>query len=468
VIMMLLTKVKKTLQKYRMLVAGDRIVAAVSGGPDSVCLLRALMALAPDYGLSLHLAHLDHRFRGPESAAEARFVERLARDLGVPATIDSRDVPAYCAERGLSAQTGAREVRYAFLREVAKSEHAVRIALGHTANDQAETLLMRLVRGAGMSGLSAIPPIRENVIRPLIDATRGEVLHYLKELGQGFVVDPSNEKPLYTRNRIRRDVLPVLAGFNPRIVETLAAESDMLRDEDEAMGSMFGGIMARTVRQENDSVHIARDAFNGLLPALRRRVLRKALTYLDRDDAAVLSSVQTGEAMGFMVEAQTGREMDMPCGLILAREYDDLIIRRRRDRQEYCVIIAVPGRTEVPEAGVVVEALLAEESFPMEQDDENNLWQAQFDYAKIALPLYLRNRREGDRFCPAGMHGRSRKLQDYFTDGKVPKSTRAAVPLLATGQDLLWVVGMRTDERFLPGPGTKQVLVVTIRDTPQA
>jgi tRNA(Ile)-lysidine synthase len=393
-------------------------------------------------------------------------VERLARDLGVPATIDSRDVPAYCAVRGLSAQAGAREVRYAFLQEVAKREHAARIALGHTANDQAETLLMRLIRGAGMSGLSAIPPVRTNVIRPLIAATRDEVLAYLNKLGQDFVTDPSNEKPLYTRNRVRRDVLPVLAGFNPRIVETLAAEADMLRDEDEAMGSMFGEIIARTVRQDNDRVHIIRDEFSGLPPALRRRVLRRALTYLDLDDAAEFSSVQTGEAMAFMEIAQTGREMDLPRGLALAREYDDFIIRRREDGQEFCVTLNVPGRTEAPEAGIVVEALLADKPPLMDRDDENNLWQAQFDYAKIALPLYLRNRREGDRFCPAGMHGRSKKLQDYFTDGKVPKSTRDAVPLLATGLDLLWVVGMRTDERFLPGPGTKQVLVVTVRKNP--
>ncbi|MHB8843631.1 MAG: tRNA lysidine(34) synthetase TilS [Nitrospirota bacterium] len=464
--MMLPAKVKETLHKHRMLSPGDRVVVAVSGGPDSVCLLRALMALAPDRGLSLHIAHLDHRFRGPESAAEARFVERLARDLGVPATIDSRDVPAYCAERGLSAQAGAREVRYAFLREVAQAEHAARIALGHTANDQAETLLMRLIRGAGTAGLSAIPPTREDIIRPLITATRDEVLEYLNALKQDFVTDPSNEKPLYTRNRIRRDVLPLLAGFNPRIVETLAAEADMLRDEDAALETMLDDAMARTVRLENGRVRILREAFNGLLPALRRRVLRQALMCLGRDDGPELSSVQTGEAVAFMEAAQTGRDMDLPRGLVLAREYDDCIIRRRADRSEYSVTLAVPGRTAVPEAGIVVEVTIADEAALIEEDDQNNLWQAQFDYAKIALPLYLRNRREGYRFCPAGMHGRSKKLQDYFTDGKVPKSARDAVPLLTTGQDLLWVVGMRTDDRFLPGPGAQQVLVVTVRKIP--
>jgi len=145
---MLIAKVKETIRKYGMLLPGDRVVVAVSGGPDSVCLLSVLHALAKELELTLHVAHLDHRFRGAESAAEARFVEELAKGLGLTATCESRDVPAYCAERGLSAQAGAREVRYAFLRQCAKAVGARRIALGHTANDQAETLLMRLVRGA--------------------------------------------------------------------------------------------------------------------------------------------------------------------------------------------------------------------------------------------------------------------------------------------------------------------------------
>jgi len=155
IIMTLLTKFKDTISKYHMLSPGDRVVVAVSGGPDSVSLLRALLSFAPEYGLTLHIAHLDHRFRGSESAAEAMFVADLARTLGLRATVEGRDVPAYCAERGLSAQAGGREVRYRFLRQVAESVGANRIALGHTANDQAETLLMRLIRGAGASGLAA-------------------------------------------------------------------------------------------------------------------------------------------------------------------------------------------------------------------------------------------------------------------------------------------------------------------------
>ena len=446
-----------------MLSPGDRVIVAVSGGPDSVCLLRALLALAPEYGLTLHIAHLDHRFRGSESAAEAEFVAGLAKKLGIPATIESRDVPAYCAERGLSAQAGAREVRYRFLRQVADSAGANRIALGHTANDEAETLLMRLIRGAGVSGLSAIPPVREDIIRPLIDITRDEILAYLKELGQDFVTDPSNVKPLYTRNRIRQEVLPILERFNPRVVEALAQAAEVLRDEDAAMEESIAPVMAEMVRQEHGAVHIVRTSFSGLLPALQRRVLRKALALACGDVTAELSSVQTREALGFMANTQTGRSMELPGDLALEREYDSFLIRRFVRGEEFSLLLAVPGLTAFPGAGLEVEALVHDAVTHPGPSDENYLWQAQFDYDKIALPLYLRSRRSGDWFCPAGMNGLRKKLQDYFVDEKVPRAGRANLPLLATNEDLLWVIGMRTDGRFLPGPGTKKLLIVRVR-----
>src|SRR5512147_1215675 len=241
---MLIEKINKTIRKHCMLERGDCIVVAVSGGPDSVCLAGVLRALARDYDLQLHLAHLDHMFRGAESAAEALFVKRLAEKLGIPATIEAVNVPDYCRERGLSSQAGAREVRYAFLNRVAGSIGAGKIALGHTANDQAETVLMRLIRGAGMHALAAIPPVRENIIRPLLDTTRGEILAYLNEENLTFVTDPSNEQPLYTRNRVRLEVLPTLEAINPRAVEALAAGAALLRDESAAMEELLVPVIA--------------------------------------------------------------------------------------------------------------------------------------------------------------------------------------------------------------------------------
>ncbi len=461
---MLLIKIRETIKKYSLLDAGDRVVIAVSGGPDSVCLLSVLQALSAELELSLYIAHLDHMFRGKESADEALFVEGLAKKFNIAATIEKVDVPAFCRERGLSAQAGAREVRYGFLANVAEKVGAARIATGHTATDQAETFLMRLVRGAGVSGLSAIPPKRGNIIRPLIEATREDVLGYLKSAGLEYATDPSNAKPVYTRNRIRSDVLPVLREFNPRVVETLAAEASLLRDEDEAIEAYLNQMMKGMFDQDEGIIAIKRAEFNALPPAFRRRMFRLAAGLLGAD-SPVLSRVQVDEALCFIAGSQTGRAMRLPQGLRVEREYERFNLSKAQEAERFSHALAVPGTTSLPELGIYIERILSEGVPAWEAEDKNYRWQALFDYDKIGPFLTLRNRRPGDRFCPAGMGGRSKKLQDYLVDEKVPRRKRDAVLLLCSGEDILWVVGFRTDERFLPQADAKRVLVVRVKKT---
>ncbi len=458
--MLMLTKIKKTIKKYSLLNAGDNVLVAVSGGPDSVCLLASLHALSSGLGISLRIAHLDHMFRGEESANEARFVARLAEKLGIPSAVEKIDVPAFCRERGVSPQAGAREARYAFLARVARATGASRIATGHTATDQAETFLMRILRGAGVSGLAAIPPKRDDVIRPLIEVTREEVLDYLSSNDLPFVSDPSNAKPLYTRNRIRMDVLPVLKRFNPRIIEALASEAALLRDEDEAMETHSSALASEIISREKDAVVLKETEFNALQPALRRRLLRKTAALAGTDPSG-LSSVQIDEALSFMAGARTGRTMRLPHGLSIEREYGAFVINSAAPAKAFCHAVTAPGLTAVPELGMEVELTLS--GGTKKNGKTNYLWQAAFDYDKIGARFMIRNRRPGDWFCPSGMEGRHKKLQDYLVDEKVPRRRRDRVPLLLAGENVLWVVGLRTDERFLARQGTKNVLVVTVR-----
>jgi tRNA(Ile)-lysidine synthase len=465
---MIVDKIKETIKKHRMLSPGDRVLVAVSGGPDSVCLLRVLQTLAKKLDLTLQVAHLDHMFRGKESADEAQFVADLAKKLGIPATLAQIDVPAFCRERGLSAQEGAREVRYGFLRRVADETGSSRIAVGHTAEDQAETFMMRLLRGAGTSGLSAIPPVRDNIIRPLIDVTRKEVLEYLKKSEINYVTDPSNTKPVYTRNRVRLELMPVLKRFNPRIVETLAAEANLLRDEDVAIERHCAALAESIlVREENDLL-IKRTEFNILPPAFKRRLLKKA-SDLAGVRSSGLSRDQIDEAVSFMAAARTGRTMDLPSGLTIGREYDSFYMRPASGANTFCLQLSIPGLTTIPELGLAIETGVRDRAQGNEKGPEdtpgsdNFVWQALFDYDKMGSLLTLRSRQKGDRFYPAGMGGKSKKIQDYFVDQKVPRRKRDTIPLLCSGQDILWVVGLRTDERFLPGPNTKRVLVVRVR-----
>jgi tRNA(Ile)-lysidine synthase len=458
---MLLVKVKLTIDRFGMLKPGERVLVAVSGGPDSVCLLSVLHALSAELGVSLHIAHLDHLFRGRESADESLFVARLAEKLGIPVTIEQFDVPAFCRERGLSSQAGAREVRYGFLRRVAENVGASRIATGHTAVDQAETVLMRLLRGAGVAGLSAIPPVRENIIRPLIEVTREDVLKYLQSSGLEYVSDPSNTKPVYTRNRIRMEVLPVLKRFNPRIVETLASTAALLRDEEEATEACLSTIAAGVIVQEENGVALNRENFNALPQAYKRRMLRKAVVLASADSTG-MSSIQVSDVITFMAVAQTGRTMRMPDGLIIEREYDKFVIRFEAAAEGFSYPLEISGVTLIPELGMEIEAGIFDD-IPADTNVKNYRWQALFDYDKIGPLLTMRNRRSGDWFCPMGMGGKSKKLQDYFVDEKIPRHERDTVPILLSGNDILWVVGLRKDNRFLPGKGTKRVLMVQVR-----
>ncbi len=462
---MILHKIRQTIEKHRMLSPGDGVVVAVSGGPDSVCLLSVLHALTRDLGLTLHVAHLDHRFRGTESAEDARFVAELAKRLGLPATVDSLDVPAYCRERGLSVQEGARKVRYGFLEQVARDAGADRIATGHTADDQAETFLMRLMRGAGVSGLSAIPPVRDNFIRPLIETTREAVLAHLRAEQLEFRTDSSNAKSVYTRNRIRNEALPLLRTFNPRIVETLAAEAALLRDEDEAVESYLASVAEEASVQKDGGFVVKRNAVETLPPAFRRRLFRR-IAELAGLDPSQLSLARVNEALSFLVTAQTGRTMHLSRGISITREYNHFRFAAEKPAEGFSVALAAPGTCEIPAVGWTIEAVI--DGGSADAAEANYRWQAELDYDKIKPPLTFRSRLPGDRFCPAGMGGRSKKLQDYLVDEKIPRRKRDAVLLLCAGNDILWVVGHRLDERFLAGPETKRVLTIRVKKTAEA
>jgi len=457
---LLLAKLKKTVGKYKLLSPGDKVLVAVSGGPDSVCLLATLHALSGELGISLHIAHLDHMFRGRESADEALFVARFAEKLGLPSTIESIDVALLCRERGLSVQAGAREARYAFLSRAAETIGASRIATGHTATDQAETVLLRLLRGAGSTGLSGIPPMRGQFIRPLIESTREEVLEHLAQSGLAFVTDPSNTKPLYTRNRIRLELMPVLRRFNPRIVETLAAEAALLKDESDALDLVVKSAAQAVAAKQGDGFVVQREAFLALHPAIRRRLLRRLADDL-ADGPTGLTAIQVDEALQFMSLAATGRTMRLPSELTIERTYEQFIIGPSAAAAPLSSQLMVPGSTPVPEFGIIVETILCNEQEA--PPDTNYYWQALFDYDKIGLPLQIRNRRPGDRFHPSGLGGKSKKLQDLFVDAKIPRRRRDAVPLLCSGTEVLWIMGMRIDQRFLAQAGTKKRLLVRVK-----
>src|SRR5262245_50495755 len=274
-----LQRVQQTIQDFRMLDSGHTVLVAVSGGADSMVLLDTLRRLREPLALKLFVAHLNHQLR-PDAAEDALFVEAIARDLGIRCLCETIDVPAYQRQHKLSPEDAARRVRYAFLRATATQLGADRIAVGHTANDQAETVLLHLLRGSGLRGLGGIPPVRESIIRPLIQTPRDTILKHARTHQLPFRDDPSNRLPRYTRNRLRLELLPALQQhYNPRLVQALCTTAQLLADDETALHLLARQhFVAARLPAPWGHLHLRIDDLRSLPVALQRRVLRQALS----------------------------------------------------------------------------------------------------------------------------------------------------------------------------------------------
>ncbi|MBI2873635.1 MAG: tRNA lysidine(34) synthetase TilS [Firmicutes bacterium] len=467
-------KVREIIKKLRLIPPGDSVLAAVSGGADSVCLLHLLSGWRGEMGFQLYAAHLDHGLRGAESAADGDFVEELCGMLRVPFRFSKVSVGEYAMEKGLSTQEAARQLRYAFLGDLARELGASRIAVGHNQDDQAETVLLHLVRGAGPEGLrgmdyeTRLGPGR-SLIRPLLGTSRAEIEAYLAAEGQAFRVDPSNEKPIYLRNRVRLELLPLLEqGYNSKVKEALFKTAEIVRDDLLFLQGRARELYPQVVLEgpgEEVSLRIAR--LQQVPMALQRQLVRLALGRI-RGDLRGIQFVHVEELLGLMETGQVGSGIHLPKGLRAYRTYDRLILRRAPEEEaepvDFSVPLSVPGSTYVPEAGLTIEAAI----LPAEQIPESTLrqvgrWEAILDLDRLPSSLEVRSRRPGDRFSPLGLTG-TKKVKDFFIDLKIPQGERDLVPLVASGDEIIWVVGWRVDDRFKVTQGTKRLLRLQASD----
>lgn len=437
--------VRQTCRRWGMTSPGDRVLVAVSGGPDSVALLGVLSELAPELGLSIAVAHLDHGIRGEAAAADRDFVEALAREAGLPLHLGSADVPALAIESGRSLEDAAREARYRFLGATAAGHGHNKIATGHTLDDQAETVLLAMIRGSGMSGLAAMRPVTGDRIRPLIEARRDDVLSYLSAVGRSFRTDETNRDTAYLRNRVRHRLLPLLASeFNPAIAETLARQAEVLAGDEDVLSGLSAGLLKRVYLpgDADGSVSLDLKALRRTPPALQRRILRAAAGDLYGEGALSLSFANVEDIRG-LIDGRTGASVDLAAGLVASKGYHELILSRpprpSAPPQRHSVELAVPGSIDLPDVGWRLSLAVA----GVTQDQAGRGWQweassgpdgrckfrAVLDWDALIPPLSLRSREPGDRFRPHGGPG-ERKLKQFMIDAKVPHSTRDTLPLL--------------------------------------
>jgi tRNA(Ile)-lysidine synthase len=447
--------------------AGELLIIGVSGGPDSVCLLNILNALKNELNIRLHVAHLNHQLRGAESQADAAFVARLADKLNIPATIESRNVTAYQKEKHLSLEEAAREVRYTFFAELAAKLGTKKVAVGHTASDQVETVLMHLIRGSGTRGLTGLQPetaLRPSgnpltVIRPILVLSRAETEAYCRTHGLTWRTDSSNLLPETMRNRIRLELLPFLRKYNPEIETAIIRMAAIARDDTGFIDAATQQLWRDIVKQSNGSITIDKTRFLTLPLALRRSLLRQVIAVLTGD----LRNIKLSHIEDIMsiIGKGAGRRITLPEGLVFSTGYCEFTLQKENGLSapyppiEGNYRLNIPGETIIP--GWRVEAEITDrDSYGGLCPDEGRLTTF-FDFDKTGEELTVRERKPGDRFVPLGMIG-MKTVAEFLIDDKVPRVERPYIPVVESKNQIVWLAGVRIDERVKVTENTKKVL----------
>jgi tRNA(Ile)-lysidine synthase len=439
-----------------MLVPGDRVLVAVSGGPDSVALLGALVTLAEELGISVCAAHLNHGLRGEESLRDQRCAEDVARRFGVPCVVGVADA----LHRGSNLEARARQQRYAFLSGAAGEQGCTKIATGHTLDDQAETMLMRLLRGTGSDGLAGILAVRDgSIIRPLIECSRAEVLAFLYARELPFCEDSSNRDFRFLRNRVRHEVMPLLAAISPTARRNLAAAAEILRDEAVFLREHDARLLAVALAPDGS---LAVPALVGAAAPLRARLVRAWLRER-RGDLLGLSGTHFRAVVNVALGPRPNGRVRLPGGQWVVREYGCL---RYPGGEEAPVVatehLLVPGSAVCLQSGWRIGAEL--ESFGEDWRRPMDLLEAVADAAAVAVPLVVRTLRPGDRIQPLGVRGH-RKLQDVMVDRKLPLQARRSCPVVELDGEIFWVPGVVRSNRALVTPATRSTVRLRAQKT---
>jgi len=464
--------VEETITTHGMFQKNDGVLVGVSGGPDSIALIHILLSLAPRLSIRLGMAHLNHCLRRRDSDDDAAFVASLARELDLPCFMETVNVSA--AHRGTrgSLEETARNIRYAFFKRIADKNGFNKIATGHHLEDNAEVMIMDLVRGSGPRGMSGIPPVRDGVVvRPLSAIPRSMIHDYLKFKGLSFRTDVSNQDMRYLRNRVRHQLIPLLkSSYNPNIVETLNRLSLILRSEESWIDDMIESILKSTVLSEIEEKKIILSAseVNQQHIAARRRIIRKAIFRTKGNLRRIRFSHI--ESIVFLLKKKPAYgSLDLPDRIRVTLTGNRIIFTREvrplrtispgKDPYigVFSVEMAAPGQLPLPNGyGTLIFSVVPLERVPVPMVHEKK--RIFVDMDKVRFPLTVRTVQPGDRFVPLGMTG-SQKISTFFINHKIPRPVRAASPVVVDREGrVIWLAGHRMDDAFRVTPSTQNVL----------
>jgi tRNA(Ile)-lysidine synthase len=435
-----------------MLNGGETVLVGLSGGADSVCLLHLLDDLKENLSLTIHAVYVDHNLRPDETPGEIEFCRNLCKKMGVNFIQKSVDIESRVKERGINKQEAARELRYKIFSETALEVRADKIALAHNADDQAETLFMRLVRGTGPAGLTGIPVKRDNVIRPLIEIERREIETFLSERKIEFIIDSSNLRKNYFRNMLRLSFLPELKKINPNLINSVTRTVSILQEEERYFDIIIAKSLMKLISRKTDKrIELFLSPLEGMNTVLLRRILRRAID--ETENLRGVSFINIEDIIALIKNGKSGDRIYLPRGLRIIKEYSLLVMTSEEPQKLSAHELQPPGELVIRGSGIVLKAEFEKDASDLGDGKKTVL----LDADSMNFPLTVRPRSPGDYFFPLGF-GKKKKLQDFFVDEKVPRDERDSIPLVVSGTDIVWIAGFRADHRFRVTEDTKNFL----------
>ncbi len=462
----MIAKVLDTIKKYGLIKKGDSIVVGVSGGPDSVCLLHVLWKFREELNLGITAVHINHMLRGSESDRDEDFVKSLCRKLDIELQSLCIDIKKVSKENNQSLEEAGRDERYRHFGMIADNIGADRIAVAHNKNDQAETILMNIIRGAGLDGLKGMDYIRGLIIRPLLDVERSEIEAYCIENNLNPITDSSNLDNVYSRNKIRLNVIPYINSlFDCDLVKSIDRMNRLIKGDmdfiDNKIKKMYYNVV---LRKENEEVELLLGKIKDMHVAAKRRIVRKAINEV-KGNVKGIESIHIDNVLEMIDNGRVGSKLDLP-GIKIGRTYDSIKFYKNERQPEAfnCVAsLKMPGITEIGENKHLIEASVILDFNAKEHKPVKGSSRVQFfDYDKLTEGINVRKRKEGDYFKPINSNG-TKKLKEFFIDNKVPREMRDTIPLVAKESEIIWIVGYKISDKFKVTENTKRVLKLTYR-----
>lgn len=452
----------KFIKEKNIVKSGDKILVGLSGGPDSVCMLNLLCSIRDEEKIEVAAAHINHMLRGEEADKDEEYSKRLCESLGVRFFSKKIDINKYALETGKSSELAGREARYDFFDEIINKINFNKIATAHNANDQAETILMRIMRGTGLEGLGGIPVEREGkYIRPILFMKREEVEQYCKENNLNPHIDATNLERIYSRNKVRLDILPYMKNnFNPNIVETINRMALLLQDDNEFIEGEVNKAYKDNCFERENSIVISKNLFN-IHSAIVTRVIRKALFAINKSNYDM--EMKNIEDIIELSNLGTNKRVDLPKDIYAENVYGDIIIRKKEYIKNKLSNELTLNKKDILHNEVIFDEYIINFDLVNNKDikQENDELIKKFDYDKINN-VTIRYRKDGDRITPLGMKG-SKKLKDIFIDMKIPKEKRDEIPLIQFNDEISWIVGIKMSDKFKITKETKHILKVSVK-----